>query len=161
MSTVSIQPAELNNVAHQQAILTLLDMYAREPIIDGNGIREEVRENLIDGLRAQPQGHHFLAYQDDTAIGMAICFQGFSTFHAKPLLNIHDLAVHRDYRGRGVGRKLLAAVEQLARQLGCCKLTLEVKHENTGAKRLYERIGFDAGGPPGAEVAFMTKPLGD
>ena len=81
------------------------------------------------------------------------------TFSAKPLLNVHDLAVHREYRGQGVGRRLLDAVEAEARRLGCCKLTLEVRRNNSVAKGLYERIGFDYGGPAGADMAFMSKPL--
>ncbi|MDP7573186.1 MAG: GNAT family N-acetyltransferase, partial [Myxococcota bacterium] len=75
-------------------------------------------------------------------VGVAVCFLGFSTFQARPLLNIHDLAVLPEWRGRGVGRALLAAAEDRARQRGCCKLTLEVQDSNRRALQLYERFGF-------------------
>jgi ribosomal protein S18 acetylase RimI-like enzyme len=74
----------------------------------------------------------------------AVCFLGFSTFAARRLLNIHDIAVEPEERGAGVGQKLLARIEQRARDLGCCKLTLEVQENNTRAMRLYTRFGFEA-----------------
>jgi GNAT superfamily N-acetyltransferase len=67
---------------------------------------------------------------------------GFSTFYARPLVNVHDLSVLAAHRGQGVGRQLLAAVEAEAQRLGCCKLTLEVLERNP-ARRLYESCGFE------------------
>jgi ribosomal protein S18 acetylase RimI-like enzyme len=69
-------------------------------------------------------------------------FVGYSTFQARPLLNIHDLAVLPGRRGRGTGRALLAAAEAQALAEGCCKLTLEVQDDNTPARQLYDRFGF-------------------
>jgi ribosomal protein S18 acetylase RimI-like enzyme len=67
---------------------------------------------------------------------------GFSTFAARLLINIHDLAVIPEYRGRGIGRLLLEAVEAKGHELGCCKLTLEVREDNQRAQRLYDKFGF-------------------
>ena len=64
--------------------------------------------------------------------------EGFSTFACKPLLNIHDFAVLRPYRGQGIGKLMLGRVKQLAKNLGCCKITLEVLEGNTVARHLYE-----------------------
>jgi ribosomal protein S18 acetylase RimI-like enzyme len=89
-----------------------------------------------------PTAHIFLAYAESRPVGIAVCFRGFSTFAAKQLINIHDLAVLPEFRGQGVGRKLLAAVEQKARELDCCKLTLEVQEHNQHARGLYESFGF-------------------
>jgi len=66
-----------------------------------------------------------------------------------------------EYRGRGIGRKLLEAVEKNARQLGCCKVTLEVGQDNQLAKGLYRSVGFAemmSAEAAGAAV-FMTKKL--
>jgi ribosomal protein S18 acetylase RimI-like enzyme len=84
-----------------------------------------------------------LAFANDTPVGLAVCFRGLSTFRALPLLNIHDLAVLPPYRGKGIGRALLQAAEELARLQGCCRLTLEVLESNAGARALYRRFGFD------------------
>ncbi|MDA1054591.1 MAG: GNAT family N-acetyltransferase [Planctomycetota bacterium] len=159
MGSPKIVQADLANAAHQAGIVELLNMYASEPLQGGQPLDDEVQSRLIQGLAAQPNGRYFLAIRDDEAVGLAICFIGFSTFRALPLLNIHDLAVHRDFRGQGIGTRLLDAAEQEAIRLGCCKLTLEVQQENTKARRLYERVGFDSGGPVGAASSFMTKTL--
>ena len=68
--------------------------------------------------------------------------EGFSTFACRPLVNIHDVVVVAGQRGRRVGEKMLALVEQIAAGRGACKLTLEVLPGNASAVRLYERIGF-------------------
>jgi ribosomal protein S18 acetylase RimI-like enzyme len=91
-----------------------------------------------------------------------VAFTGFSTFHARPLLNIHDLAVLPGLRGGGVGRALLSSAEQYARANGYCKLTLEVQEDNTPAMHLYERFGFrnvvyGNSGP----TRFLSKPLAE
>jgi ribosomal protein S18 acetylase RimI-like enzyme len=51
--------------------------------------------------------------------------------------------VHPDHRGRGLGKRLLAQVEQLARELDCCKLTLEVLEGNRVAQAAYLASGFE------------------
>ena len=159
MGSPSIVRADLENGSHQTGIIELLDMYASEPLQGGQPLDDETRSRLIPGLAAQANGRYFLALQGGQAVGVAICFVGFSTFRALPLLNVHDLAVHRDFRGQGIGTRLLDAAEQEAIRLGCCRLTLEVQHENVNARRLYERVGFDRGGPVGADSSFMTKTL--
>ena len=159
MSSPSIVQADLKDADHQAGILELLNMYASEPLQGGQPLDEETKARLIPGLAAQANGRYFLAMHGDQAVGVAICFVGFSTFRALPLLNVHDLAVHRDFRGQGIGTRLLDAAEQEAIRLGCCRLTLEVQHANANARRLYERVGFDSGGPAGADSSFMTKML--
>lgn len=156
---IEVQAVQLDSVLHQSAVVELLDMYSREPMGDGQPLSPRVREQLIPGLKAQPHGCHFLAFAQQLPVGLAICFFGFSTFQAKPLLNIHDLAVLPAYRGRGVGRALLGAVERAARQAGCCKLTLEVRGDNQIARQLYQNFGFDPGEHEPTAMAFWTKKL--
>jgi ribosomal protein S18 acetylase RimI-like enzyme len=82
-----------------------------------------------------------IAEHEGTPVGLANCFTAYSTFRAKPLINIHDLCVHHDWRGKGVGSILLAAVAEEAQRRGCCKVTLEVREDNP-ARRLYDRNGY-------------------
>ncbi|MGI9428623.1 MAG: GNAT family N-acetyltransferase [Bythopirellula sp.] len=141
---VEVVEADLENAEHVQAILQLLNTYAQEPLISGKPLAERVRCELIDGLQQHPTTVVLLAYQDQQAVGIAVCFVGFSTFAARPLLNIHDFAVLAEFRGQGIGRELLAATERKALELGCCKLTLEVDGNNFAARRVYESFGFDS-----------------
>ncbi len=57
-------------------------------------------------------------------------------------LRIAALAVDAAARGQGIGTRLLAAVYDQARHAGCRTVRLEVVDTNTGARALYERLGF-------------------
>lgn len=153
--------ADLENPDHQAVVLFLIDAYSRDPMGDGAPLAPEVRERLIPGLRKHPTTLIFLAHEGDAPVGVAVCFLGFSTFAAKPLVNLHDVAILPTHRGRGIGRGLLAAVEARARELGCCKLTLEVLDQNHRALRTYTTCGFKRYSlQPGAgEAIFLTKSL--
>lgn len=151
--------ADLSRPTHQHAIVELLDMYARDEMGGGKPLADDVRQRLIPALQTQPGGRYFLAFAGERPVGMAICFAGFSTFHAAPLLNIHDIAVVPDLRGQGIGRQLLMVVEQVARRLGCCRLTLEVRADNLAGRRAYEKFGFAAGDPQTSAMSFWTKEL--
>ncbi len=153
--------ADLGDTRHQAAILALTRAYASDPMGNGRDLPDEVRRLLVPRLRAHPTTLVFLAWDGERAVGVATCFFGFSTFAARPLLNIHDLYVVGDYRRRGVGRMLLERVEARARTLGCCKLTLETQANNGPALRLYERFGFASGEyrPAAGTVLFRQKAL--
>lgn len=56
--------------------------------------------------------------------------------------HITTLAVHPDYRRRGIGAWLLLNLVERARERGVVRLTLEVRVSNHGAQRLYEAFGF-------------------
>jgi GNAT superfamily N-acetyltransferase len=109
---------------------------------DGKPLSEAARREVIPGLRRHPTTLVFLAYHKAEPAGLAICFLGFSTFAGRPLVNIHDYFVLPKYRGTGIGRLLMTAVETRARELGCCKLTLEVQENNHRARALYAAAGF-------------------
>lgn len=79
----------------------------------------------------------------DKAVGLITSFEGFSSFAAKPLLNLHDIAVLPEHRGQGIALALLSCAENYARSIGCCKLTLEVLQGNIPARRAYEKFGFE------------------
>jgi ribosomal protein S18 acetylase RimI-like enzyme len=139
---IEIREADFDDASHCRGLLDVLDSYAAEPSGGGVPLSSEVRQRLIPALRAQPLALVLLAFVDGAPVGIASCFFGFSTFYAKPLLNVHDLAVLPAHRGRGVGRALLAAVEEHALARDCCKLTLEVREDNHGARALYHAHGF-------------------
>ena len=140
--SVNVIRADLNDPRHGEAVVEILDDYAKDIMGGGNPLPDKVRENLVDGLRRHPTSMVFLAYRDGRPVGVAVCFVGFSTFAALPLVNVHDLAVSPSLRRRGIGRKLLESVQAKALELGCGKVTLEVRDDNPAAERLYRSFGF-------------------
>ena len=155
MRKLEIVRADLSNKEHQQAILDITDMYARDPMGMNRSLSEATKANLIQELIKFPCNLHLIAYVDENAAGIANCVFSFSTFYAKKVLNVHDLAVNPAFRGNGVGEALLAAVEKEAEKEDCCKITLEVREDNR-AKNLYERFGFSNEEP---RMFFMEKML--
>lgn len=141
---INIVKADLNNPKHGIAIVELVNEYVRDEMGNGNDLPSEVQKKMIPGLREAPNALVVLAFNGEEAVGAAVCFKTFSTFAAKPLINIHDMSVKRNCRGQGIGRRLLEGVEAEARKIGCCKLTLEVRPDNLSAKHLYKSFGFGA-----------------
>lgn len=142
MHALRIVPTDLHDPAHAAALVSLLDAYARDPMGGGKGLPDEVVAALPQRLAGRAGFVSFLAFVDDEAVGLINCFEGFSTFAAQPLLNVHDIAVLPTHRRRGIARALLAAAEEAARQRGCCKLTLEVLSNNHAAMAAYAQKGF-------------------
>jgi ribosomal protein S18 acetylase RimI-like enzyme len=158
---IHIVEADLSLSGHQDAVLLMTDVYSRDSFGDGKPLAPEAWGSLIAGLRSHPTTMIFLAFAGDRPVGIATCFTGFSTFAARPLVNIHDLAVIPEFRRRGVGRSLLEAVERKARSLGCCKITLEVLDRNERALGAYKAFGFAryALQEGAGDAIFMTKAL--
>ena len=82
---------------------------------------------------------------------------------------VNVLAVMPDWRGIGIGSRLLFEAERQARASGCDRMSIIVSNANTGARRVYERFGFvfDAERPigmsdwenPGTHWQLLIKPL--
>ena len=55
---------------------------------------------------------------------------------------INAIATFENHRGKGVARKLIEEAQRQAQSQGCDRISLIVASENTGAKRLYEKLGY-------------------
>ncbi len=139
---IQIKQADLSNSEQANAVIELLNEYALHPMGGGEALTEFTRNNLIATLQSRKECSIFLAYDENIAIGLCNCFEAFSTFACKPLLNIHDLFVKESYRKQGIARQLMQKAEQLARHNGCCKMTLEVLSKNEAAKNSYLASGY-------------------
>lgn len=162
-----IQPIDLGQPEQVEGLKSLLREYALSAEGGASALQEEALDRLPGLLVGQAHYMGWLAWRcsaepgpdargvSETAqvahpplprrhcIGLLNAFEGVSTFRAQPLLNIHDIAVSASWRGRGVGRALMAAAEVYAKARGCCKLTLEVLEGNSRAIGLYRSAGFD------------------
>lgn len=159
--TFHISPLDLHLETNAAALITLMDHYAHDPMGGATGLSSYAKQHLVEGLRARSDFVGFLAWQGDAAIGLIHCFEGFSTFAAKPLLNVHDIVVLHGHRGLGISRALFAAAEAWAVERGCCKLTLEVLDRNAIAMSAYASFGFIpyALDPSAGQAIFLQKPL--
>jgi ribosomal protein S18 acetylase RimI-like enzyme len=120
----------------------LLNAYACDPMGGGKALSVEVQENIAREMAKLPHAFSVIAYVEGKPAGLVNCFEAFSTFMCKPLINIHDVIVLEAFRGIGLSHKMLEKVEEIAREKQCCKITLEVLSKNEIAKASYAKYGF-------------------
>jgi len=140
--SIEITRVDYLNKKHAEDLTFLLQNYALDPMGGGSALAPEVSNKLALELSKRPNAISVIAYIDGKPAGLVNCFEGFSTFNCKPLLNIHDVIVIEAFRGSGLSQKMLQKIEQIGREKACCKLTLEVLDGNHIAKSSYTKFGF-------------------
>jgi ribosomal-protein-alanine N-acetyltransferase len=83
---------------------------------------------------------YFAARHGPQLVGYAGMWVIFEEAH------ITTIAVHPSYRRRGLARRLLLLLMEMARQRQSCRLTLEVRQNNAPALALYRQLGFEEKG---------------
>ena len=125
-------------------LLLLLNAYACDPMGGGQALSKYTQENLLACLIQRTDIYTVISYIDGNPAGLINAIEGFSTFNAKPLLNIHDVTVLSKYRGLGLSKLMFKKIEELAKKRDCCKVTLEVLEGNEHAKNIYSQLGYVA-----------------
>lgn len=139
---ITIVKADLTHPEHADALLQLLGEYACDPMGGGEPLAQTTVNSLITEMQKRPYVHSFIGFSGAKPVALMNTVEGFSTFAAKPLLNIHDVVVSRPYRGQGISQLLFETAENFAKAQGCCKLTLEVLEGNERARNVYSRLGY-------------------
>ncbi len=139
---IDIAIVDYANHRHGEDLVFLLNQYARDPAGGGKELSQYARDNLVGELAKLPFAFSIISYVESAPAGLINCFSLFSTFKCQPLVNIHDLFVLAEYRNKGISQLMLQKVEQIARERGACKLTLEVLERNYAARNAYSKYGF-------------------
>ncbi|HJR53756.1 MAG TPA: GNAT family N-acetyltransferase [Gemmatimonadota bacterium] len=104
---------------------------------------EAVLRGALAALWAEPlHGAAWLARADGEPVGYGILCCGFSLEYGGRDAFIDELYVRPGWRDRGIGNRLLDAMEARCRAAGIVALHLEVDHDNPDGLRLYTRRGF-------------------
>jgi GNAT superfamily N-acetyltransferase len=134
---LSIRAATVNDVGLLKALIYELAEYEREKqfvmITEADLVR--------DGFGAAPEFRALIAEWDGQAAGYALFFGFYSTWEGRPGLFLEDLFVRQAFRGKGVGRALLAKVAGIARRENCYGVRWEVLDWNQPAIDFYKRLG--------------------
>jgi GNAT superfamily N-acetyltransferase len=99
---------------------------------------ESLRENLFGERR---YAEVLIAEHDGAPAGFALFFHNFSTFLGKPGIYLEDLYVKPEFRGAGIGRKLLGHLARLASERGCGRLEWWVLDWNGPSIGFYKKLG--------------------
>jgi GNAT superfamily N-acetyltransferase len=121
----------LVNLVRELAVYERLEQFAR-------ATADDFRRHLFG---PSPVAEAIVAEADGQAVGFALFFMTFSTFRGQPGIYLEDLFVQPDHRGRGVGKRLLAAVASRAVERGCGRLNWSVLDWNEPSIGFYLSLG--------------------
>lgn len=97
-----------------------------------------IREHLFGST---PVAYSLIAELDGQPVGYALYFFNFSTFLTRPGIYLEDLYVRPDYRGMGIGKKLLVSLAQIAVEKNCGRVEWSVLDWNEPAIKFYRSVG--------------------
>ncbi len=132
----------LNDWDHCQALIRLMNDYMQDEMGIGESMPKELGAQIIAGLKRHDAYLGFFVCIENEYVALANCNLNYSTWKAKPLINIHDFIVSPAHRQKGVGLFLLKFIEEFAVEKGYCRINLEVRQDNHKAQQLYRKAGF-------------------
>jgi GNAT superfamily N-acetyltransferase len=137
MASIRIVPAQATDVP---IILRMIKALAEYEQLTHEVVATEadLRQSLFG---PRPAGEVVLAYAAETPIGFALFFHNFSTFLGRHGLYLEDLFVVPEWRGKGVGKQLLAHIASIAESRNCGRMEWAVLDWNESAIAFYRRMG--------------------
>src|SRR5438874_4244969 len=127
-------PADVSTIARLIRALAEYERLADKVVLDEGRLREHL-------FGPRPFAEVLLAEEAQQVVGFALFFHNYSTFLGKPGLYLEDLFILPEYRGKGHGKSLLAALARLAVERGCGRLEWSVLNWNEPAIQFYRALG--------------------
>ena len=124
---------------------SVLDQVASD-VFDDPIVPQRAKEFLND-----PRHHLAVAIDEGIVIGFASAVHYVHPDKPQPELWINELGVSPTHQNRGIGKSLLRALFELARELGCVEAWVLTDSENKPAMHVYESLG----GEEASEKAVM------
>jgi len=141
--TRSSAPAIRLEAATEQDVPLILSfirkLAAYERLLPEVTATEELLRETLFGARRVAES--VIAYVDDAPAGFALFFHNFSTFAGRPGIYLEDLFVEPEFRGRGIGKKLLTHLARIAIDRGCARFEWAVLDWNEPAIGFYKSLG--------------------
>jgi GNAT superfamily N-acetyltransferase len=111
--------------------------YERAP----NAVSGTEKDLRRDGFGPSPKFRVIIAEWNDEPAGMAFFFYNYSTWQGRPGIFIEDLFVRPQFRGKGIGRSLMAYLAKKAVAERCYGVRWEVLDWNEPAIDVYQHLG--------------------
>lgn len=133
---IRIRPATIEDAPLLMTMIRELAEYERELDLVSNRAEDLAR----DGFGPQPRFRALIAECSGEPAGYALFFGYYSTWAGRGLF-LEDLFVRQVFRGKGIGKALLAAVARIAVEDGCYGVHWEVLDWNEPAIEFYKGLG--------------------
>jgi GNAT superfamily N-acetyltransferase len=133
----SIRPATVEDIPLILDLIRELALYEREP----DAVKATEADILRDGFGPSPYFHCLIVELNDEPAGFVLYFFNYSTWMGRPGIYVEDLFVRPAYRGKGLGKALLARVAAIAVEKGCGRLQWSVLDWNQPAIAFYVSLG--------------------
>ncbi|MGK7899125.1 MAG: GNAT family N-acetyltransferase [Xenococcus sp. (in: cyanobacteria)] len=105
---------------------------------------EEEITKIWHQIQQVPNYYIYLAYLENTAIGtFSLLFMPTMMhrgFHRSAILD--SVVIHSDYRGQGLGSKMVQQALKISANAGCYKVTLSSNLKRDRAHKFYQSLGF-------------------
>lgn len=134
---LNIRPATVDDAPILRDLIFELAEYEKE--------RDQVAvtaDDLVrDGFGPHPKFRALIAEWDGHSVGYALFFGYYSTWEGRAGIFLEDLFVHEEFRGKGIGKALLAHVAAIATKEKCYGIRWEVLDWNEPAIKFYKSLG--------------------
>ncbi len=130
-----IRPADASDVSTLNTLIhELADFERLTAVVNEAGL-------LRDGFGPAPKFRVLLAEWDGQPAGYALFFDYYSSFEGRAGLFLEDIYIRDQYRGKGIGKALLARVASEAKEQNCFGVRWQVLGWNTPAIEFYKELG--------------------
>jgi len=134
---LNIRPATAQDVPLILEFIRGLAEYEREP----DAVTATEADLLRDGFGSNPKFRVVIADWEGKPAGFAFFFYSYSTWEGHPSLFLEDLFVRPEFRGKGIGKRLMVYLAQLALKENCRRFVWQVLDWNTPSIEFYESLG--------------------
>jgi len=143
---LSIRKAKLSELPVVQELNSLLFVSdsAHDPLLNLDWPKQEVGENYFKDKITGKSGVCFVAIADKKIVGyLAGSADSIAPEYRNAIVgNLNNMLVLKDYRGKGVGTKLIAKFTKWCKAMGVEKCSVSAYANNTDAVAFYRKCGF-------------------
>lgn len=132
-----IRPAQPGDESLVLALIKQLAEYEKL-LHEVAATEDDIRENIFGKKK---YAEVLIAEYEGKPAGMALYFYNFSTFVGRPGIYLEDLFVLPEFRGLGIGKRLLLSLIDLAREKNCGRVEWCVLDWNKPAIDFYKSLG--------------------
>lgn len=99
-------------------------------------------ENLHDSLFGENAFvESLVVFADETPVGYAMFFPYFASFRGQRGFYLEDIYIKKDFRGLGLGEKIIREIATLGKQRGFVRIDFQVLKNNQNAREFYKKLG--------------------